>query len=170
MYKVRKNRMSKSPEDRFWEKVNKEGPMHPRLGTRCWVWTASLNRGGYGQLGVDYKVVRAHQFSWELHNGPIPDGEGHHGVCVLHKCDNRACVRPSHLYLGDHQDNMEDAARRGRMNGGNGSHKLSFEIAQEIRRRYRSEPISQERLGREYGVSGATVWAIVHNKTYKTDD
>jgi hypothetical protein len=52
--------------------------------------------------------------AWQLTYGPIPAGEGHHGTCVLHHCDNPPCVNPAHLFLGTNRDNMLDASRKGR--------------------------------------------------------
>lgn len=93
-------------EDRFWSKVRKDDG--------CWEWTASVNRRGYGWLHfggkVERKALKAHRVSWEIHNGPIPDG-----LWVLHKCDNPRCVRPDHLFLGDRTDNMRDCAAKGRI-------------------------------------------------------
>lgn len=61
---------------RFWDKVRKAGP------DDCWEWWGSLTRGGYGQLWVqsEERPVRAHRLSWEIHNGPIPEG-----LYVCHK-------------------------------------------------------------------------------------
>jgi len=64
----------------------------------CYEWTGYLSNG-YGSLNRK----AAHRFSWELYNGPIPEG-----MQVLHKCDNRKCVCPNHLYLGDDSDNGID--------------------------------------------------------------
>jgi len=102
-------------EKRFWEKVNKDGPIpshRPELGP-CWLWMACRTPSGYGQLGLpgkDAGIVIASRFSWELHNGPIPDG-----LFACHKCDNPPCVNPAHLFLGDHEDNARDAAAKGRI-------------------------------------------------------
>lgn len=90
---------------RFWEKVQKSDG--------CWVWTGATmkSRGGYGAFNVgEHRVKYAHRFSWEIHNGPIPDR-----MFICHHCDNPKCVRPDHLFLGDHWDNMADATFKGRM-------------------------------------------------------
>lgn len=103
------------PEVRFWSKVNKNGP------NGCWLWMACRNRG-YGVMSVNKKATTTHRYSWELHNGPIPDG-----LHVCHHCDNPRCVNPDHLFLGTHQDNMQDMINKGRMSKGEtkGSSKLT---------------------------------------------
>lgn len=101
-----------SVETRFWTKVDKNGPtIRSELGP-CWVWTASTMPSGYGQFGMAYNVLAAHRVAWTLVNGPIPDGQ-----FVLHRCDNRPCVNPSHLFLGSKRDNTQDMVRKGRSKG-----------------------------------------------------
>lgn len=81
----------------------------------CWEWTGSKDTKGYGQMGVNIAdrkrslTQRAHRVSYFLEHGRMPTD------CILHKCDNRPCVRPSHLFEGSQQDNMADAAAKGRM-------------------------------------------------------
>jgi len=89
----------------FWSKVKKN-----EFG--CWSWTGAKDRRGYGQMRVDRKHVSAHRMSWLIHYGPIPDG-----MCVLHKCDTRECVRPDHLFLGTAKDNSQDMMTKGRGKG-----------------------------------------------------
>lgn len=95
--------------DRFWEKVDKRGP------DDCWLWTASCDKKGYGAFTLpDGHIGIAHRFSYELHYGPIPEGEGYHGTCVLHECDNPPCCNPKHLFLGTAKDNAIDMWEKGR--------------------------------------------------------
>src|SRR5687768_7875966 len=77
-------------------------------GDGCWAWTGVMGTNGYGLFWVrrgfkQYSSVGAHRVAWRLANGPVPDG-----LWVLHRCDNPRCVRPDHLFLGTHSDNMRD--------------------------------------------------------------
>lgn len=84
--------------ERFWSKVNKNGPVpgrQPNLGP-CWLWTAAKNGGGYGTWDYGGRLAKvkaiAHRFAYEVEIGPIPDG-----LHIDHLCRNRLCVRPLHL-------------------------------------------------------------------------
>jgi hypothetical protein len=99
--------LGKSLEGRFWEKVNKDGPVpasRPELGP-CWVWTAGLNHG-YGQFiimrGKRGAPVRAHRMAWAFVRGEIPDD-----LDLDHLCRNRPCVNPAHLEPVTNEVNIE---------------------------------------------------------------
>lgn len=94
-------------EKRFWEKVDLVCPGD------CWEWTGAKYSNGYGHIHVrnPNRHLLAHRFSYELFNGEIPAG-----LCVLHRCDNRGCVSPHHLFLGTHSDNIQDCLSKGRFN------------------------------------------------------
>jgi hypothetical protein len=97
--------MGNGLEKRFWKKVKVAGE------DECWLWTASVAGRGYGQIKAPKTrhQIYAHRYSYELHEGPIPDGVG-----VLHSCDNPRCVNPKHLFLGTSGDNAADMKSKGR--------------------------------------------------------
>lgn len=101
--------------ERFWAKVDKNGPTPPHLPGlgACWAWRASVNRKGYGEFSRGARIAKAHRVSWELAHGPIPEG-----MFVCHHCDNPSCVNPAHLFLGTNRDNAIDMTAKGR----NGAH------------------------------------------------
>lgn len=102
-------------EQRFWSKVDKNGPTMPHMSTPCWVWIGGKTGNGYGGITIRGRMRGAHRVAWELTHGPIPNG-----MQVLHECDNPVCVR--HLFLGTHHDNIDDCLRKGRWAGaGRGS-------------------------------------------------
>ena len=150
--------------ERFWSKVKKTDG--------CWNWTASTGTKGYGQFFTGTakarKVVRAHRLSWEMTNGAVPLG-----LCVLHRCDNRLCVRPSHLWLGTNQDNTDDMIAKGRRRQGsrligeqNPSSKLTRDEVLRLRK-VLDEGSSLSIVASQFGVSKSTAWNIKRGKTWK---
>lgn len=138
--------------DRFWPRVQRS------LG--CWEWTGRRSRRGYGEFDVNGGRVQAHRMAWALAHGPIP-----HGLLVCHSCDNPACVRPDHLFLGTQSDNMRDMAAKGRHAYPSGeAHpqaRVSDEQADEIRALYECGDLSQAALGTRFGICQTQVSRIV---------
>lgn len=154
-------------ESRFWSKVDKCGPVPahaPQLGP-CWVWTAYRNPFGYGEVGRKNprRVESTHRVSWELHAG-LSAGD----LCVLHKCDNPACVNPTHLFLGTRSENMDDKVRKGRQHRGERSPNaiLRESDVPEIRRRLASGE-SQSKIGAAFGVKRVAISAIATGRAWK---
>lgn len=133
--------------ERFWAKVSKSSL------DLCWMWTAARNKRGYGVI-VDRDVsFLAHRLSWSLANGAIPSG-----LCVLHKCDVRACVNPDHLFLGTHLDNMADKTAKGRQARGSKSWNAKLSEADVLA--IRKTVGSAKEVAAQYGVGVSIIGDI----------
>ena len=152
--------MLKRSIDRFWSKV-----IVPTDKMECYEWNGYKDKDGYGRHrpGTGKNYVGAHRFSWELSGGSIPEG-----MHVLHRCDNRGCVNPVHLFLGSNLDNVKDMTRKERQNRGSKhpnavlNEKLAGEIKQLL-----AHGVPQKKLARMYGVSRDTIRGIYRGQSWK---
>lgn len=152
---------------KFWGKVDKRGP------DECWEWPVS-NPRSYGSFSLNKVAYRTHRLSYELHNGPIPDG-----MFICHKCDNPPCCNPNHLFAGTHQDNMRDMAEKGRwvrvprdeksvnhcFGARNHSTKLTETNAAQIKARM-ARGDAKRALAREFGVDVSIMRQIAKGKIW----
>lgn len=124
--------------------------------SECWLWLGPRNRAGYG-IAKHRGEQLCHRIAYLLWCGPIPKG-----LCVCHHCDNPACVRPDHFFLGTHADNAQDMARKGRSLRGERSPtaRLSSEAVAEIRSLWAAGGLTTTALAEMYGVSQAQVSRI----------
>lgn len=144
-------------EDRFWKKVFKP------IGEGCWTWNGSVNSSGYGTFNVSGLTEMAHRVSWKIKNGLIPFRKQ-----ILHKCDNRLCVNPDHLFVGTQSQNRIDCLSKNRANfislNDHKTSKLTYDAADEIREL--SKITKQVDLSRKFGVSNSVISNIVNNKSW----
>lgn len=150
---------NKSVEDAFHEKyvvISESG---------CWLWVASTFKTGYGQFNPrNGRIVTAHRFSYELHNGQIP-----RGLFVCHRCDVRPCVNPDHLFLGTCAENLADMRAKGRARHAplagekNPAAKLTAKQAREI---FVSDQAHTD-LADEYGVTRQAIRNIKRRKSWR---
>lgn len=137
----------RSVEERFWEKVAKSDG--------CWIWQGARSKAGYGQIWDGARVVYAHRMSCEMASGPVPSG-----MEVCHHCDNPACVRPDHLFVGTHAENFADASRKGRVSTAAGEGNPRAKLTNAQVEAIRHDPRTNRAIGRDYGVSNRHVSAI----------
>lgn len=143
----------------FWSKV----PM--REPDECWPWHGGINAGGYAQMSLADKSVHASRFSWFIHYGPIP-----WYTDVLHHCDNRKCVNPSHLFLGDDWVNSDDKFSKGRDRFSEGEDQwrsiFTEDAIRDMRKLY-DDGWTQRAIAKKHGCKAKTVWPIVHRINWK---
>ena len=152
------------PKIRLFRKVKKT--------KSCWNWTGATSKGRYGSIGIgsrtdgSKKIIKVHRLSWEIFNGPIPNG-----LHVLHKCDNTICVNPKHLWLGTHLDNMKDMTEKKRYVVYKGSENLNSKLTErqvrQIRKIYRPFKMTQKMLAEKFKVSRTTIGFIIYRRNWK---
>lgn len=146
---------------RFWAKVAVSA------ADDCWPWTGALSHCGYGlfhvgsRVGRTKRTVTASRIAFELHHGRPPAG------LALHRCDNRPCCNPAHLFEGDDAANTLDRCAKGRSSKGSshGSAKLTESLVREARDLFGALNVVQ--LAARYGVSHPTMWKAVHGRTWR---
>ena len=156
-------------DDAFFSKVNKNGETMQHMETPCHEWIAGTFNVGYGCFRRDGKSKLAHRVAWGIANGSIPDGDGYHGTCVLHRCDNRKCVNPEHLFLGTAKDNMRDMIKKGRDARIKGE-SCSFSKLNEVRVKIirSAHPlISGVELAKVFGVTPSLICSIRKRRVWK---
>ena len=150
-------------EERFWRRVNKDGPLpsaeavavHPDIaGTPCWIWTTPCTIYGYGSFGMEHKCYLAHRVAWFLTYGKWPT------PCALHKCDNHPCVRPSHLFEGTKKENSQDMVAKERCG------RLTSKQVRQIRK-LGLQGKARRDLAKRFGVSRSTVKQIMRNIVWR---
>ncbi len=162
LYKARPD-IAMSVIDRFYERVDRSGD--------CWVWTGRVLANGYGVLPIFDATRRrrgspdrlAHRIAYELAFDVDP-GE----LFVCHKCDNPACVRPSHLFLGTNKDNVADCRRKDRDIQGERSRiaKVTDDKVRVMREEFKAGT-TQTALANRFGVSISLVNGIVHGRRWR---
>jgi hypothetical protein len=135
--------------NRFWAKVNKTDT--------CWIWTGATIKG-YGMISKGFwkgGTIQTHRASWQIHFGPITKDQ-----IVCHKCDNPSCVRPDHLFLGTHLDNMHDKIRKNR--SFHPSKIITNDMISEIRNL--SGKMSQKEIAKIFKIHPSNVSRIINFK------
>lgn len=155
----------------------------------CVEWRRGVQHG-YGRVTVAGRARRAHRVAWSIMNGAIPEG-----LCVCHRCDNRCCVNPAHLFLGSQLDNIADRDSKNRQAQGpalsqvmhrvaaraernaatrpgfrqgirNGRHKLTEDQARHVRVLVKTGVVSKSAIGRAFGISNTHVGFIASGKSW----
>lgn len=160
---------------KFWSRFNKRGPfpsdvaisIHPEIkGTRCWEWTGCVSLHGYGIANLVrlFGEERVHRLAYLLTHSEKPIT----GKTICHKCDNRICGRPLHLFKATQKENRKDCVLKNRQVKGEHQHssKLrSSDIPKIIK--LRKKGMSGPKIGELFGVHSDIVYGIMHGRIWK---
>lgn len=132
----------------------------------CWYWVGSCDALGYGRLHA-YGENKVHRVAWRVFQGSIPSG-----MDVLHRCDVRNCVNPDHLFVGTHQDNMQDITRKGRQRyvrlcgEHNPQAKLSRGQVEEMRALRASTGLSYSKIADQFAIASMTAYRAIQGESW----
>ena len=133
--------------------------------SRCWCWTASAAGKGYGQIKIPgtRRQIYAHRLSYMIHYGEIPEG-----MYVCHVCDNPLCVKPTHLFLGTCEDNLQDMKRKDRHLCG-AKNKRAKLTEEQVRHMHilNIQGVSQGKIASVYPVAQQTVCKILRGESWE---
>lgn len=143
----------KSAAERFYSKF--------LVTPGCWIWKFGKTTGGYGQFYDGENRHRSHRFSWQFYYGEIPPG-----LCVCHKCDNRACVNPDHLFLATNEENSKDRSRKGRSARTRGERNGASKLTEADVLKIRASTLSHSKIAKIFGINATNVFYIKKRKTW----
>lgn len=147
---VENEELTQEDINRFWSRINIRGP------DECWEWTAGLSNG-YGEITYHKKKFRCHRLSYAINIGPIPKGK-----LVLHKCDNKPCCNPNHLYVGSYGDNILDVIKRQSPKLGKPS---MFNLTEVLTmKKLHTNGMSPKVIAENYGVSRSYIYQIIRGE------
>lgn len=132
------------------------------------MWTGAKDTGGYGRIYLHGRIEGSNRLSWLIHFGEIPDS-----LFVCHRCNNKGCVNPNHLYLATNGQNIRDAIKDGIMTFKNhdGEHNgraiLSWADVHTIRNMRSNSNTRISQLAVDFGVSEATISAVLSGRNWK---
>lgn len=139
--------------------------VYTQIGPDCWEWIGGKNARGYGVINDGTRAQLAHRIAWLLEHGHLPAELG-----VLHHCDNPACVRPSHLFIGTRADNNADMLAKGRYRAGTnpprGDSTWNAKLSEADVRHIRTTKERGTDLAKRYGVTKATISDIRHRRSW----
>ena len=140
---------------RFWDEVN--------IRSNCWEWQGARRPDGYGVFKIDKKTVQAHRQAFELTNGKIPKGK-----LILHRCDNRPCCNPNHLFMGTYADNTTDMVQKKRHphKETNGRSKLTLDDVMAAQKLYAMGDITLATLAQKYGITRQAMGNAVKGRSW----
>lgn len=137
-----------------------EGLSIPEPNSGCWIWLGSISAGGYARITVN-RSVNAHRISYAAYVDDILSD-----LHVLHRCDNRCCVNPEHLFLGSNRDNIADKVAKGRQARNAGIKHPSVKLTEEQALAVYADQRPFSEIARSFGLTRGTVVGIKSGKSW----